>query len=129
MVKYKVCMQKNEKYFYNRVLLVDLRFCKLYAEIFYGFGTTHKIKDYLITQSEQSTIYNVLVRYNSTLSQSICLFERISILEIFLFRIVYFSHCNFRNENLECIDRKISLSVWKENLMDKLWLDSKFIPR
>ena len=84
MVKYKVCMQKNEKYFYNRVLLLDLRFCKLYAEIFYGFGTTHKIEDYLITQSEQSTICNVLVRYNSTLSQSICLFERISILEIFL---------------------------------------------
>ena len=75
-------MQKNEKYFYNRVLLLDLRFCKLYAEIFYGFGTTHKIKDYLITPSEQSTICNVLVRYNSTLSQSICLFERISILEI-----------------------------------------------
>ena len=82
MVKYKVCMQKNEKYFYNRVLLLDLRFCKLYAEIFYGFGTTHKIKDYLITPSEQSTIRNVLVRYNSTISQSICLFERISILEI-----------------------------------------------
>ena len=88
MVKYKVCMQKNEKYFYNRVLLLDLRFCKLYAEIFYGFGTTHKIKDYLITPSEQSTICNVLVRYNSTLSQSICLFERISILEIYLTRIV-----------------------------------------
>ena len=82
MVKYKVCMQKNEKYFYNRVLLLDLRFCKLYAEIFYGFGTTHKIKDYLITQSEQSTICNVLVRYNSTLSQFICLFEGISILVI-----------------------------------------------
>ena len=71
MVKYKVCMQKNEKYFYNRVLLLDLRFCKLYAEIFYGFGTTHKIKDYLITPSEQSTICNVLVGYNSTLSQSV----------------------------------------------------------
>ena len=82
MVKYKVCMQKNEKYFYNRVLLLDLRFCKLYAEIFYGFGTTHKIKDYLITPSEQSTICNVLVRYNSTLSQFICLFEGISILVI-----------------------------------------------
>ena len=91
MVKYKVCMQKNEKYFYNRVLLLDLRFCELYAEIFYGFGTTHKIKDYLITPSEQSTICNVLVRYSSTLSQSVCNFERINILEIFLntFRIVY----------------------------------------
>ena len=71
MAKYKVCMQKNEKYFYYRVLLLDLRFCKLYAEIFYGFGTTHKIKDYLITPSEQSTICNVLVGYNSTLSQSV----------------------------------------------------------
>ena len=88
MVKYKVCMQKNEKYFYHRVLELDLRYCKLYAEIFYGFGTTHKVKDYLITPSEQGTICNVLVRYNSTLSQSICLFERISILEIYLTRIV-----------------------------------------